>query len=60
MLGWIPVDRVVVRDVDRWGGGDHGEPSGSVLGGGVQAGPALQRAARGDRKTNLRDRGCGE
>ena len=60
VLWGISVERVVVQDVERGGGGDHGESPVRVLGGGVQAGPALRRAPRGDRLSILRGRGCRE
>ena len=57
LLEGIPGEVVVVWDMDRWGGGDHGEPPACVLSGWVQAGPALHRAPWGDRKIILRVRG---
>lgn len=54
MSGRIPVKGVVVQDIDRWGGGGHREPPARVLGGGVEAGPALLMIPRGDRKTMFR------
>jgi len=59
--GRVSVERMGVGDVDRRDGGDHGQSSAGVLGGGHSAGSVLQGAPRrhGEAEAVLRG-GCCE
>lgn len=57
MSGRIPIKGMVVQNVDGRGSGGCWEPPARVLGGRVEAGPALLMIPRGDRRAMFR--GCG-
>lgn len=56
VLGRIPVEWVMIQDVDWQCSGDHREPPVCVLGGRVKVG----NAPRSDGETILRGKGCRE